>query len=112
MEFINNSLLARMGWKLHSKESLLWVEVLRGKYLPNDLFFGCSSRSSIFLDLERLVLKNRNELEKGACWSVSMGDKIHVWNSSWIPLMPYFKPRPNVNLVDLPEFLVADLLTG
>jgi hypothetical protein len=30
-------------------------------------------------------------LEKGACWSVSVGNKIHVWNSPWIPSMPIFK---------------------
>jgi hypothetical protein len=28
----------------------------------------------------------------------------------WIPLIPYFKPRPNVNLTDLPGFWVADLI--
>jgi hypothetical protein len=39
MEIINNSLLARMGWKLFSKESMLRVEVLKGKYLPNDISF-------------------------------------------------------------------------
>jgi hypothetical protein len=39
MEFINNSLLARLGWKLISKEPLLQVEALSGKYLPNDISF-------------------------------------------------------------------------
>jgi hypothetical protein len=28
-----------MGWKLLSKESMLWVEALKGKYLPNDISF-------------------------------------------------------------------------
>jgi hypothetical protein len=39
MEFINNSLLARLGWKLISKEPLLWVEALSGKYLHNGISF-------------------------------------------------------------------------
>jgi hypothetical protein len=32
MEFINNSLLAQLGWKLVLDEPLLWVKALKGKY--------------------------------------------------------------------------------
>ena len=32
MEFINKSLLARLGWKMLTNEPLLWVDALRGKY--------------------------------------------------------------------------------
>jgi hypothetical protein len=113
MEIINNSLLARMGWKLFSKESMLRVEVLKGKYLPNDISFLDAPVNPQSSWIWKGLLKNRNVLEKGACWSVSVGNKIHVWNSPWIPSMPLFKPRPNVNLVDLPDYSVADLsLTG
>jgi hypothetical protein len=37
------------------------------------------------------------------------GENIQIWNSPWIPFMPSFKPKPNVNLVELPNFFVADL---
>jgi hypothetical protein len=37
------------------------------------------------------------------------GESIHVWNFPWIPSMPGFKRRPNVNLVGFPDFCVADL---
>jgi hypothetical protein len=66
--------------------------------------------SSLFLNLERLVEENRKVVEKGACWSISNGESIHVWNSPWIPSIPSFKPRPNVNLVGFPNFCVADLM--
>lgn len=49
-------------------------------------------------------------LEKGACWSISKGVFIDVWKSPWIPSMPFFKPRPNVNLVGLPDYSVVDLI--
>ncbi|GLT59036.1 hypothetical protein SLA2020_318810 [Shorea laevis] len=39
------------------------------------------------------------------------GLNVDVWNSPWLPLMPDFKARPNSNLVSLPEFSVADLIT-
>jgi hypothetical protein len=43
MEFLNNLLLARLGWKLTTNQLLLWVNALRGKYLTNRISFsGCS----------------------------------------------------------------------
>jgi hypothetical protein len=56
------------------------------------------------------LLKNREVVKKGACISISNGAHVDVWSSPWIPLIPYFKPRPNVNLTDLPGFWVADLI--
>ena len=110
MEFINKSLLAWLGWKMLTNEPLLWVEALRGKYLKNDISFlqasSCPSSSWIWKGL----LKNREVVEKGACWSISDGANIHIWDSPWIPSIPRFKPRPNVLLVDLPDFSVAGLL--
>lgn len=49
-------------------------------------------------------------INKGACISISNGANIDVWNSPWIPLMPDLKPIPNVNLLELPTFCVADLM--
>lgn len=39
MEFLNSSLLARLGWKMVSNQPLLWVDALRGKYLKNGISF-------------------------------------------------------------------------
>jgi hypothetical protein len=46
----------------------------------------------------------------GACWSISDGANIYIWDFLWIPSMSSFKPRPNVHLVDLLDFSIADLL--
>jgi hypothetical protein len=95
MEYIHNSLLARLGWKLISKEPLLWVEAPSGKYLPNGISFldvGVNPQSSW---IWKGLLKNKKVFEKGACWSISKGDFIDVWKSPWIPSTPFFKPRPN-----------------
>ena len=42
MEFLNNSLLAQLGWKMITNDSPLWVEGLCGKYLRIGVsfFFG------------------------------------------------------------------------
>jgi hypothetical protein len=56
------------------------------------------------------LLKNRNVVEKGACISISNGHLVDVWKSPWIPSMGNFRPVPNVNLVELPNFSVEDLI--
>jgi hypothetical protein len=81
MEFINGSLLARLGWKLISKEPLLWVEALSGKYLPNSISFLDVDVNLQSSWIWKGLLKNRKVLEKGDCWSVSKGDFIDVGKS-------------------------------
>jgi hypothetical protein len=56
------------------------------------------------------LLKNRKVVELGACISISNRLNIDVWNSHWIPTLPNFKPRPNVNLLERPPFTVAELI--
>ena len=50
-------------------------------------------------------------VEKGACISISSGQNVDIWKNPWIPLMPNFKLIPNENLVRLPFYSVADLIS-
>jgi hypothetical protein len=110
LEFHNHSLLAKLGWKLTINAPSLWVEVLKGKYLENGISFLNVSPNPSSSWLWKGLLKNGMVINKGACISISNGANIDVWNSPWIPLMPDFKPIPNVNLLELPPFCVADLM--
>jgi hypothetical protein len=110
MEFINSSLLARLSWKMLSNEPLLWVEALKGKYLKHSISFLDAPSNPSSSWIWKGLIKNRKVVAKGACWSISDGSNINIWDSPWIPSMPSFKPRPNVNLVDYPNFSVANLL--
>jgi exonuclease III len=112
MEFLNNSLLARLGWKLTSNQPLLWVDALRGKYLKNGVSFLNASPNPVSSWIWKGLLKNRSVVQKGACIAISSGVNVEVWQSPWIPLNPNFKPIPNANLVSLPAFNVADLILG
>ena len=49
-------------------------------------------------------------VEKGACISISCGHLVDVWKSPWIPFMNNSRPIPNVNLVVLSDFSVADFI--
>jgi hypothetical protein len=110
MEFLNKSLLARLGWKMTSNQPLFWVDVLRSKYLKNGISFLNAPSTPSFSWLWKGLLKNRRIIKKGAYLSISNGLNVDVWDSPWIPLMPNFKPLPNANLVSLPPYSVADLI--
>lgn len=92
-----------------SYQPLLWVDVLRGKYLKNSGSFLNTSSNPSASWLWKGLLKNRKVVQKGACISISCGLNVDIWNSPWIPSTPKFKPIPNCNLNFLPS-LVADLI--
>jgi hypothetical protein len=110
MEFRNHSLLARLGWKLTSNQPLLWVEVLREKYLKNGVSFLNAPHNPSSSWHWRGLLKSRFVVQKGAYIAISSDLNVEVWQSPWIPTNPNFKPIPNPNLVSLPSFNVADLI--
>lgn len=87
MEFQNNALLAKLGWKILTNQNLLWIQALRAKYLRHGTFLETPSNptsSSIW----KGILKNREVVEKGACWAISSG---HTSQDSNLPLTPIFK---------------------
>ncbi|XP_059454885.1 uncharacterized protein LOC132185077 [Corylus avellana] len=110
MESLNNSLLVRLGWKMTSNQSLLWVDSLRSKYLKNGISFLNAPTNPSSSWLWKGLLKNRKVVEKGACISISSGLNVDIWSSPWIPLMPNFRPIPNANLDVCPSLTVADLI--
>jgi hypothetical protein len=110
MEATNNSLMARIGWKMTSNQPHLWVDSLRGKYLKNGVSFLATPSNALSSWLWKGLLKNRKVVENGACISISSGLNVDVWNSPWVPHMPLFKPTPNANLVGLPHYTIADLI--
>jgi hypothetical protein len=78
MKFLNHSLLARLGWKMTSNQPLLWVDVLRGKYLKNGVSFLNTSSNPSASWLWKGLLKNRKVVQKGACISISCGLNVDI----------------------------------
>jgi hypothetical protein len=104
-------LLAKLGWKLNINSPSLWIDVLKGKYLKKDIPFLKTSPNPTSSWLWKDLLKSKVVINKGACISISNAAHVDVWDSPWIPLMLDFKPKPNVNLIELPAFCVNDLMT-
>lgn len=110
MKFLNNSLLAWLGWKMVSNAHILWVDALRAKYLMNDASFLSVPNNPLSFWLWKGLLKNREVVWQWACISISNGLNVSIWNINWVSLMSDFIPILNPNLVDHPWFCVVDLI--
>jgi hypothetical protein len=110
LDTMNLSLLAKLGWNLTIKKPMLWVKALVGKYLNFGQNFLNVAPKPLDSWLWKGLLNSRSIVEKGACLAISMGSNINVWSDPWIPTLESFKPSPNPNLVDRPQFFVEDLI--
>uniref|UniRef100_M4DVU8 Reverse transcriptase zinc-binding domain-containing protein n=1 Tax=Brassica campestris TaxID=3711 RepID=M4DVU8_BRACM len=104
----NDSLLAKLGWRImHNPDSLL-TKVLKGKYFPDCSFLESSVKTGASHGWTS-VMAGKAVLEKGLGYLVGNGENIKVWSDPWLspskPETPIGPPTlANQNL------LVADLL--
>ncbi|GLT69225.1 hypothetical protein SLA2020_413930 [Shorea laevis] len=110
MEVQNISLLSKLGWNLLNSPDSLLVKILSSKYLFGASFLTASCPASASW-LWKGILKCRHIVLRGACWLVSSGREIDIWNSPWIPSIDGFKPSPNPSLPSLPNLKVSDLIS-
>lgn len=109
MELQNMSLLAKLGWSMLNSPDSLWVKVLASKYLHGTSFLSTSGSASASW-LWKGILKCRHIVLQGACWLVSSGTNLNIWDSPWIPSIVGFKPAPNPSLPSLPNLTISDLI--
>jgi hypothetical protein len=110
MEGQNLSLLSKLGWKILNDQNLLWVKALNAKYLHKRSFLNVTA-SPANSWLWKGILKSRLIIQRGACWAVSSGHQVSIWNDPWIPNIAGFKPSQNPSLPSLPNLTVSDLIS-
>jgi hypothetical protein len=91
MKDVNLALLAKLGWKLLTGADSLWVSQLSGKYISYGSFLSPSSISATSW-LWKGITKTKTLLSLGACHKIHQFSSLSVWNSSWIPTLPFFFP--------------------
>jgi hypothetical protein len=50
-------------------------------------------------------------VQKAACWMISSGLNLNIWDEPWIPNIEGFKPTPHPSLPSLPNFNISDLFS-
>jgi len=91
IERCNDSLLAKLGWRLlNSPESLL-SRILLGKYCHSSSFMECKLPSQPSHGW-RSIIAGREILKEGLGWLITNGEKVSIWNDPWLsiskPLVP------------------------
>lgn len=79
----NDSLLAKIGWKLLQQPDALLSQVLLGKYCHSSSFMKSSIPSNASHGW-RSIMEGRKILEKGVGWLIGNGESIKLWKDPWL----------------------------
>jgi hypothetical protein len=110
MKEVNLALISKLGWKLLTGSESPWVSQLSGKYLQTGSLISPSSLSSSSW-LWKGILKSKPILPLCACHRIHSFSTLSVWNSSWIPIVPFFSPHSlPLSRTSFPELMVSDFL--
>lgn len=108
IETFNDSLSAKVVWRLLKYPQSLVAQVLLGKYARYSTFLDCKAPTSISHGW-RILLVGRDLLRKGLSWIVGSGDKISVWRDPWLSCEVPMTPIGPPNRLDA-DLMVSDLL--
>ncbi|XP_024156142.1 uncharacterized protein LOC112164137 [Rosa chinensis] len=108
MEYFNQALLAKQGWRILRHPDSLLGKTLKAKYFPNNDFIHASVNQGDSYTW-RSLMKGKVLLEKGLRFQVGLGTRISVWFDPWIPRPYSFRPYSTV-MEGLEDLTVADLI--
>ena len=80
----NTALLAKLNWRLHTEQDMLWTRVLKQNY--------CTSRRASAINADRLpcsqvwsaMKRGREVFNKGSMWLVGRDSNQSFWFGNWI----------------------------
>jgi hypothetical protein len=98
MQEVNLALISKLVWKLHTNSDSPWVAQLSGKYLKSQSFLSPFSHSSPSW-FWKGILKTKPIISQGACHRIHCFSSLSVWNSPWIPTVPFFLPTPLPSMI-------------
>uniref|UniRef100_A0A2N9FI47 CCHC-type domain-containing protein n=1 Tax=Fagus sylvatica TaxID=28930 RepID=A0A2N9FI47_FAGSY len=91
LQFFNQALLARQGWRLlHHPHSLVCC-ILKAKYFPHTSFLEAQVSGNVYY-IWRSICEARNVMRDGLRWRVGSGTNIKIWKDAWLPSPSTFRP--------------------
>ena len=83
----NESLLAKQAWRLLQDQSSLFYKVFKPCFFPNCTIME-AEESSHGSNAWRSILYGRDVIKCGACWRIGSGQKVQIWQHTWLPSKP------------------------
>ena len=84
------------------------MKYLSAKHLRGKSYWNVKARGEA-LWVWKSIFSIRETQSKGACWKISTGLGVNIWNAPWIPKSSNFKPIPRVQGVQ-PLNWVSELI--
>ena len=83
----NLALLAKQAWRLIDNPDSLCAIILRAKYFPDgDLMSATLKQKSSYT--WQSIMAGVDTLRRGYIWRIGDGEKVNIWEDSWIPQSP------------------------
>ena len=80
----NNSLLAKLNWRFHTKKDTLWSQVLRQKYCNNRRVNASNVNRLPYSPIWRAMKRGMDTFNKGAMWMIGRDSTLNFWLDSWM----------------------------
>ena len=109
LKTFNLGLLAKQGWRLQNHSNSLFYRVFKAKYFPHSNFMDAVTRSHPSY-VWQSILAAQGIVRKGLMWRVGNGERIHIWQDSWLPSPTTYKVSSPVNF--LPSDAKVSVLMG
>lgn len=106
-EDMNLALLAKLGWKLATKENLAWVDILLKKYRRGEKFLEAKVKnyhSRLWKDL----CETRDLLRNNSCYLIGQGDEVDIFGDRWVYLGKEVQDLSLMGPIGYPVHLLLD----
>ena len=84
----NTALLAKLNWRLHSKQDALWTQVLKRKYCSSRRINSPNPNKLPYSQVWKGIKKGTTTFLKRARWSVGKDSNLNFWSDSWSEFGP------------------------
>lgn len=91
MEFFNQAMLGKQGWRLIKRPESLCMRVIKGKHYPEGEFLT-ATRKKRSSSTWKSLLHGREALRKSLVRRIGDGESTDVWNDKWITSTISMKP--------------------
>lgn len=85
--------MAKLGWEISTKNSSLWCQIMRGKYI------NISHSTQSYSPIWKAICKNRNLIEKGTRWIIRNGQTANIWEDNWLGKGPLLDQLVDLSLL-------------
>ena len=80
----NIAMLAKLNWRMYQEKESLWAKVILSKYCATSRGRSIDPNKLLSSPNWKAIKPGFPVFSKGICWSIGNGEKIRVWQDSWI----------------------------